>query len=211
MPPYSTNIPEKVWGLSDSQHTKEGLQRILTHANYAFNNGDKKRELHERVAILEARLHDDDAEDLGRIVEDVYFQERRLLKREHDLVNLIRGLAIEDQFHPRSRNVPTSWYQYIDELRLTREWESEDEHMDEVGILVYSNGPSTVYQPDRTCKACMKKLIGNKFPQRGITSACDHDAAICLECLEESIKSQLPQALKCQLCLKVMELEDIQR
>ena len=86
--------------------------------------------------------------------------------------------------------MPTSWIQYIDELRLTREWESEDEHMDEVGILVYSNGPSTVYQPDRTCEACMKKLIGNKFPQRGVTPACDHDAAICLECLEESIKSQ---------------------
>ena len=66
-----------------------------------------------------------------------------------------------------------------------------------------------------SCSICMELLSLGRFPDRHITSHCNHPPTICLDCLAQAITSELDNKawdrLTCPLCSSKMESWDIEK
>ena len=70
-------------------------------------------------------------------------------------------------------------------------YEFADENVHEEGVIVSIDVPYAPYRPDQTCSFCWESKPGDSFPQTSITSECQHEIDICLECLQEGLRAQI--------------------
>lgn len=65
------------------------------------------------------------------------------------------------------------------------------------------------------CIVCLETLGQDEFPGAGITTSCDHEADICLQCIARSINIQLREKmwneLACPTCSAVLEFEAVKQ
>jgi hypothetical protein len=70
-------------------------------------------------------------------------------------------------------------------------------------------------EPRMECCVCMESLSSRKFPERNITSACQHKVTTCSFCISKSIDTQVAarswDQLGCTECDEQLSYEDVQR
>ncbi|KAN0119373.1 hypothetical protein V8E51_001581 [Hyaloscypha variabilis] len=96
-----------------------------------------------------------------------------------------------------------------------RGYEFKDVNVNEEGVIISSDLPSAPYQPDQTCSACWELKQAHSFPQRRITSECQHELDLCLECLQEALQGHIDRPdlrdatkLLCPTCSAEMSYEE---
>ncbi|KAJ4302597.1 hypothetical protein N0V90_001486 [Kalmusia sp. IMI 367209] len=69
----------------------------------------------------------------------------------------------------------------------------------------------------KECMVCVEERPLALFPSRGPTNRCEHDASICLGCLETHIKTRMDsnafneEMIKCPECSESLTIDEIQR